>query len=120
MSNPEKKYSLSQLKGAWAAGKRSTEPEQYQGDPHIGLYCLSFGDDGYMESQGRVIGGNLQEGYQVELYSWLTGLPNGVKIVALESMDNWLFYNDADTCRLRASEFWERDMQRRNSPVNRS
>lgn len=85
----QQKYTLKQLRGAWAAGKNSAEVEK---DPHVGLWFHSTCEDGSANWQGQIIGGSFEEGYQCQLFSWLTGLPTEVKVIPILKMENWHFY----------------------------
>jgi hypothetical protein len=49
--------------------------------------------DGKINWQGRILGKVREGRYLVQLYSWLDGGPTNQKIVAVEEMDDWDFYD---------------------------
>jgi hypothetical protein len=54
------------------------------------------GEDGKIEWQGSVIANPLQGWYLVQLFGWLDGIPNVQRLVRIEDMESWLFYNDTE------------------------
>jgi len=57
----------------------------------IGLCFHSF-KDGVPEWQGKVVDFVEPNSFEVLLYSWLTGEPNGTKVVPVSEMAGWHFY----------------------------
>ena len=83
-------YSLSQLRGAWGAGKAAAEKEMKR-PPLVGKYFHSI-KDGKVDWQGKVLSELPDHKYLVQLFSWLDGAPTNQEIVGLDDMDNWRFY----------------------------
>jgi hypothetical protein len=46
--------------------------------------------------QGMVIGNPEPGWYLVQLYEWLMGSPNVQRLVRIEDMQDWMFYDDND------------------------
>lgn len=69
----------------------------------IGKYFHTFkGDE--LRWQGQV-SAELGEGYfLVQLFDWLVGQPNNMKVVHLGNMTGWNFYDDADYWRQKGDE----------------
>ena len=61
----------------------------------VGHYFHSL-KDGRVHWQGHVIGSPEPGWYLLELFSWLTGSPNGRRIAHIIDMHNWLFYEDSE------------------------
>lgn len=63
----------------------------------VGHYFHSIGrDDGKVEWQGVVIENPEPGWYLVQLFGWLMGDPNVQRLVHIESMEHWLFYENAE------------------------
>lgn len=63
----------------------------------IGQYFHSINEKGKIEWQGVVIGRPEPCWYLVQLFEWLMGEPNVRRLVNIEAMSNWLFYEDEDS-----------------------
>lgn len=72
--------------------------------------------------QGQVIDQFNEDTYLIELYSWMSGGPNGQQMCRLEAMIEWHFYEDDEDWRdaagdlMRAREWHERDIDREGEP----
>lgn len=56
----------------------------------------SFGTDGFLLWQGRVLG-HVQDGfYLVQLFSWIDGEPSNCEIVHFNEMIGWMFYQSPE------------------------
>jgi hypothetical protein len=55
-------------------------------------------------SQGRIVSVEATGVYLVELYSWLDGMPFERKLVRLDEMGEWTFFDDAKSWRERGDE----------------
>ena len=63
----------------------------------LGQFFHSIGkDDGKVEWQGIVVGNPEPGGYLVQLFEWLMGEPNLRRLVNIEDMEHWLFYEDQE------------------------
>lgn len=83
-------YSLSQLRGAWGAGKAAAEKEMNR-PPLVGKYFHSI-KNGQVHWQGKVVSELPDSKYLVQLFSWLDGAPTNQEIINLSDMENWRFY----------------------------
>lgn len=63
----------------------------------LGRFFHSLGEDGKIEWQGSVLANPFQDWYLVQLFSWLDGNPNVQRLVRIEDMKSWLFYEDTET-----------------------
>lgn len=50
-------------------------------------------EDGKIKWQGRIIDEPKENMYQVELFSWLFGESTGYKLIDIDDMKGWLFYD---------------------------
>jgi hypothetical protein len=62
----------------------------------IGQFFHSI-EDGKINWQGVVIGNPLPGWYLVQLYEWLMGEPNVQRLVKIEEMHTWLFYDSSES-----------------------
>ena len=85
-------YTLSQLRGAWGAGKAAAEKEVNH-IPLEGKYFHSF-TDGNVKWQGKVLKAIADNQYEIQLYNWIDGAPTSQRIVSILSMREWLFYDN--------------------------
>jgi hypothetical protein len=58
----------------------------------IGKYFHSFQGDGQVKWQGRVVACITDEAYLVQLSEWLSGEESNLRLVKLEEMLGWDFY----------------------------
>ena len=56
-------------------------------------------DDGQVEWQGVVIGNPEPGWYLLQLFEWAMGEPNVRRLVQIEDMEHWLFYEDSDAMK---------------------
>jgi hypothetical protein len=75
-----------------------------------GLYFHSKDSAGEFEWQGMVAFHEQEDWYVVQLFSWLDGSDIDKKLVRLEEMADWTFYDSAERMREKGDEFWERKM----------
>jgi hypothetical protein len=93
-----------------AAGRKtegitgSQKPSSAAGDIS-GLYFLAA--SGW---QGRVLA-PCDQGYLVQLYSWLDGEPNGTKVVDASQVDGWRFYDCHKSWRDAGARAIERECE---------
>lgn len=83
-------YSLSQLRGAWGAGKAAAEKEMNR-PPLIGKYFHSL-KNGKVNWQGKIVSELPDNKYLVQLFSWVDGAATNQEIVELDDMNGWRFY----------------------------
>jgi hypothetical protein len=60
--------------------------------PAVGRFFHSFDSGGQMKWQGHILTANGPERWEVELFSWLTGEPNGTETIPVSEMKDWAFY----------------------------
>jgi hypothetical protein len=58
----------------------------------IGKHFHSFQGDGHLKWQGQVVGSITGEVYLVQLFEWVTGAESNLRLVKLEEMLSWDFY----------------------------
>lgn len=87
-----KKYSVDQLRSAWGAGRNA----QDLASGIVGKWFHSYDTNGLVMWQGQVISAQPEDHYLVQLFSWLTGLENGSKLVKFSAMAEWTFYNSSE------------------------
>lgn len=85
------KYNLSQLRGAWGAG-RAQAIKNGEISPLEGKFFHSFDEDNKLNWQGRVLHSMPDEYFLIQLYSWLDGRPTAQRIISFKDMINWIFY----------------------------
>lgn len=86
-----KAYNVQQLRGAWGAGFAAAEAKIRQGEALLGCYFHTL-RNGQINEQGKVIGKVAHDAYQVQLFSWITGEPTVRRVVPIQDMDDWVFY----------------------------
>jgi len=57
----------------------------------------SLNKDGLVHWQGHIIGNPEPGWYLVELFEWLWGEPNVRRLVHIDEMRTWLFYDSAES-----------------------
>jgi len=57
-----------------------------------GQFFHSVNEAGEVEWQGQVIGSPAPGWYLVQLFEWFCGEPNVRRLVQLQTMEHWLFY----------------------------
>jgi len=96
-------YNIRQLRGAFGAGMRAAEENASEtkvlvsGDPLIGRWFHSFEDPqgkGPVVWQGQVRAGDGKL-YMVQLFDWVAGDPTSQRLVSVEEMKNWSFYESS-------------------------
>lgn len=86
------KYEISQLRGAFMAGKQAAEDEADKTDvDFLGKYFHTF-ENGVIHKQGKVLSGNETDGFSVQWFSWLDGRATTIDILPLEKMKGFTFY----------------------------
>lgn len=66
-------------------------------EPLVGDYFLSLKEDGAIEWQGQVLAVVPDSSlYQVELLSWITGDPVERRVVSIDQMKDWRFYENIE------------------------
>lgn len=79
------------------------DPRSVHSEPveaFVGDYFLSLKKDETIEWHGQVLASIAGSSmYQIELFSWITGLPIERRIVSLDQMEGWLFYEDEEQLR---------------------
>lgn len=104
-----KTYSIYQLRQAWAAGKHSKDsqggienesvkvaskdPVPAQ-DGLIGKWFHTYEENGMMKWQGQVLSAHTGDKFLVQLYSWFDGYPTDQKLIDIDKMESWTFYDD--------------------------
>lgn len=68
------------------------------GSELLGKYFYSMKDE-KIHWQGKITGRPEPGIYLVILFSWLDGSPNVQKLIKIEDMGDWLFYDNADDAR---------------------
>ena len=61
-----------------------------------GQFFHSINSEGKVEWQGYVIGSPQPGWYLIQLFEWFCGEPNVRRLVPLQAMENWLFYESAE------------------------
>lgn len=86
-----KSYGLGQLRGAWGAGFAAAEKKIQANSTLVGrhFHILS---SGRIDKQGKVLAEHAPGKYEIQLFSWIMGEPTDRKIVLIEEMDEWIFY----------------------------
>lgn len=84
----EKKYTLKQLKGAWAAGKHNADPDKH---PFVGKWFHSI-ENGEIKWQGQILSEVTEGKFLIQLYSWIMGEPTDQIVVSVEEIVKWHFY----------------------------
>ena len=91
-----KKYTLSQLRSAWGAGKAVPSTD---GDPLVSKWFHSF-NGGDVRWQGQILGkAPVSDHYLVQLYEWCGGFPSNQEMVSASSMVDWKFYDTDSAMR---------------------
>ena len=62
----------------------------------VGKYFHSIDENGEMMWQGKIEGSPSDSLYLIQLFSWLDGCATEQKMVKLEDMIDWLFYDNHD------------------------
>lgn len=70
---------------------RSLEPNSL-----VGSYFHSFGPEGQLDRQGAVVAEPQPGLYLVELFEWLAGGSSCQRLVRVEDMLDWQFYDTAE------------------------
>ena len=71
----------------------------------LGQFFHSIGkENGQVEWQGVVIGNPEPGWYLLQLFEWLMGEPNVRRLVRIEDMGNWLFYENAEAMQVSYEE----------------
>jgi len=66
----------------------------------LGQFFHSIGkDDNQVEWQGVIIGNPEPGWYLLQLFEWAMGEPNVRRLVRIEDMEHWLFYEDAEAMK---------------------
>jgi hypothetical protein len=61
----------------------------------VGKFFHSLNSDKKVEWQGFVLSNPEPGWYLVQLFEWLMGNPNVIRLVRIEQMESWLFYPSA-------------------------
>ncbi len=61
--------------------------------PLVGKWFHSFHADGCVEWQGHILKAVAPDLYLVQLYEWFVGAPSNQRLVRLEVMETWAFYD---------------------------
>ena len=61
-----------------------------------GHYFHSVNQQGVIEWQGQVVGHPEPEWYLIQLYEWLCGEPSVQRLMRIDEMQCWLFYESAE------------------------
>ena len=81
------------------------------------LEKMLFIGDGKQGEVKTAIGGNH---YLVSLFSWLDGATTHHKVVSLEDMESWSFYDDDEQFQEKAQEYltqlYSKDKQNNSTP----
>ena len=106
----EKKYNISQLKGAWGAGRAMAE-KQPNDKGLIGKWFHSFEEDGRVKWQGRIVSAQAEGLFLIQLYSWISGSPHDQKLIHIKDMVSWVFYEDSEDmiCAYENEHRWKTD-----------
>lgn len=90
---------------------RSDALGEFQLNSLVGSYFHSFGvaEDGdpVVLWQGQVIAKQGVDAYLVETYDWLVGAPSVQRLVRLEDMYDWHFYDTAEWMNSTYRDKWE-------------
>ena len=72
-----------------------------------GLYFLTFTKPpvNLLHWQGRVLSQPNPGWFLVQLYDWIVGEPNDIRLVRIEDMATWFFYLNAEDWREQAAEY---------------
>lgn len=101
----DKKYTLAQLRGAWAAGKKSGEAVDDPSNHYlVGRYFRSY-VRGQMNWQGKIVREVDQNTFVAQLFSWVDGFPTNEVIVKLNEMEDWQFYRTIEDMNRASAKF---------------
>ena len=90
----EKKYTLSQLRSAWGAGRYSAENDEPK-HPLVDKWFHQYiGED--LGWQGHVKLEISENKFLVQLFSYFDGAPTDQKIIYIDEMESWMFYDSFD------------------------
>jgi excisionase family DNA binding protein len=63
----------------------------------VGKFFHSFSAEGKLSWQGQIVGKPHPGFYLVELFSWMTGSPDGGKVIPIEDIArNWKIYETSE------------------------
>lgn len=71
-------------------------PVKAMPDSLQGQFFHAINHEGKVEWQGYVIGSPEPGWYLVQLFEWFCGEPNVRRLVRLQEMEHWLFYESAE------------------------
>jgi hypothetical protein len=79
------------MRGKFMKNKQTQKPEAL-----VGQYFHSIEDNGTLKWQGVVIGNPEPGWYLLQLFEWLAGEPNVRRLIRIEALGNWLFYQSGE------------------------
>lgn len=78
---------------------RNNAPTPVQADALRGKFFHSFGEEGFVEWQGQILGQAPGGFYLVQLFSWMIGEESNCLLVPFSEMTDWYFYQNADAMK---------------------
>jgi hypothetical protein len=112
-SMSKKKYTLAQLRGAWAAGKNDNTNEH----PLVGKYFLSF-VGGLLNWQGHIVAMPVKDQLLIQLFSHVDGEPTDQRFINIDEMMDWRFYDDDDLWRRECRNEYLKNRERNSRSNN--
>lgn len=73
-----------------------------------GMFFLTFGKEGFVAYQGRIVRELPLGHFLVQHFEWMLGDANGFAVVPIAEMVDWRFYDDAEWWRDEATREAER------------
>ena len=74
----------------------ATKPKKVTKTNLVGQFFHSINERGNIEWQGWIIGNPEPGWYLCQLYEWMVGLPNIQRLVKIDEMSKWLFYDSSE------------------------
>ena len=82
----------------------------------VGLFCLTFDDDGNLHNQGQVVACLTPEIYLIQIFEWVMGSPSGMVLRTLTDMRTWHFYRTEEAWHEAADAENHRLLETKKNP----
>lgn len=82
--------------------------------PLVSRFFHSFDNDGIVKWQGHIEESCGDGFFLVQLFEWITGSPSDMKLVHMQSMSEWSFYESAE----EMNDVFNRRLQHRVKAAN--
>ena len=79
---------------------KSKPNQKIQKDELTGKWFHSFSKPSVVEWQGQILLRVNEDNYLVQLYEWVGGTPTIQKLVSLDEMKQWQFYDTTEEMKL--------------------